>query len=57
MQHTTMGEIAKWTRPVVGWIKINIDASVRRSVAGFGMLARDVDCEILVAATLASVLM
>lgn len=41
---------AVWMRPLPGWIKINFDGLVRRSIAGFGMVARDVEGEILPAA-------
>ncbi|XP_057436973.1 uncharacterized protein LOC130729288 [Lotus japonicus] len=49
--------VATWNRPAAGWIKVNFDASVRRSMAGFGMVARDEEGMILAAVTLASVMM
>lgn len=37
--------------------KVNFDASVRHSVAGFGLIARDEEGEVLASATLAPVMM
>ncbi|XP_057418993.1 uncharacterized protein LOC130713222 [Lotus japonicus] len=48
---------SSWKRPHAGLIKVNFDASVRRNLAGIGLVARDEDGEVLAAATLAMVLM
>lgn len=50
-------DVATWTRPPVGWIKVNVDASVWRSLAVFSMVARDEEGELLAAATLAPMMM
>ncbi|XP_057452167.1 uncharacterized protein LOC130743986 [Lotus japonicus] len=44
--------VVKWSRPAAGMIKINVDASLGGDLlAGFGMVARDEDGEILAAAS------
>ncbi|XP_057418382.1 uncharacterized protein LOC130712570 [Lotus japonicus] len=53
----TLDENLTWRRPAPGWIKINFDASVRRSIAAFGLVARDEDVKVLAATTLAPVMM
>ncbi|XP_057452170.1 uncharacterized protein LOC130743990 [Lotus japonicus] len=57
LQRSPRAEAAAWSRPAVGWIKVNVDASVRRAMAGFGMVARDEEGALLAAATLAPVMM
>ncbi|XP_057441872.1 uncharacterized protein LOC130733664 [Lotus japonicus] len=41
---------ATWKRPDVGLIKVNVDASIKDGVCGYGMVARDSNGEVLGAA-------